>query len=64
MKRITTELDPQFLEDQEHQHDLSVTSVGIRFEGAIQMIMLQEFISELMQTKGVDLFRYKGILEI
>ena len=64
LKRITTELDPQFLEDQEHQHDLSVTSVGIRFEGAISMIMLQEFISELMQTKGVDLFRYKGILDI
>jgi G3E family GTPase len=64
LKRITTELDPQFLEDQEHQHDLSVTSVGIRFEGAISMIMLQEFISELMKTKGVDLFRYKGILDI
>lgn len=35
LKRITTELDPKFLEDQEHQHDLSVSSVGIRFEGAI-----------------------------
>jgi G3E family GTPase len=64
LKRITSELDPQFLEDQEHQHDLSVTSVGIRFEGGISMMLLQEFISELMQTKGVDLFRYKGILDI
>jgi len=64
LKRITTELDPKFLEDQEHQHDLSVSSVGIRFDGAISRMMLQDFISELMQTKGNDLFRYKGILDI
>ena len=28
------------------------------------MMALKEFISELMQTKGTDLFRYKGILSI
>ena len=63
LKKIT-EMDPEFLTDQEHQHDTSVSSVGMRFEGAIDMLALNNFISELMQSKGVDLFRYKGILSI
>ena len=64
MKRITSELDPKFLEDQEHEHDQTVTSVGLKFEGGISMESLQDFIGELMQTKGPDLYRYKGILDI
>lgn len=28
------------------------------------MESLQDFIGELMQTKGPDLYRYKGILDI
>jgi G3E family GTPase len=63
LKKIT-EMDPEFLTDQEHQHDLTVSSVGMRFEGPIDMGALNSFISELMQSKGVDLFRYKGILNI
>lgn len=64
LERITSSLDPTFLEDQEHEHDSSVTSVGIRFPGELNLHQLQGWISELMQIKGTDLFRYKGVLAV
>jgi G3E family GTPase len=64
LQRILTGLDPQFLVDQEHQHDQTVSSVGVIFDGELAIFELQAWISELMQTKGTDLFRYKGILAV
>lgn len=58
------EMDPTFLEEGEHQHDLSVTSVGFSFEEDLDLSKLAELISYLMREKGTDLYRYKGVLPV
>jgi G3E family GTPase len=58
------EMDPEFLTDQEHQHDLSVTSVGFAFEYDLELFKLQQLIDKMLRELGNDLFRYKGVLPI
>jgi len=59
------DMDPEFLgEDSEHEHDASVTSISFKFEGDLNLGLLNKWIGELMRTKGVDLFRYKGIIAV
>jgi len=61
----TLEMDPEFLNtEQDHQHDLSVTSCSAKFEGELNVNKLQRWISEIIQTKSNDLFRYKGVLAV
>ena len=47
-----------------HEHDDTVTSVGIVVEGNLSRGRFIEFISGLLQTKGQDIFRSKGILAL
>jgi G3E family GTPase len=56
--------DPQFLEQTDHQHDLSVTSVGIDLPGEVDGNRINAWLGDLLRTKGVDIFRSKGILAI
>lgn len=57
--------DPQFLDpDAEHQHDLTVTSVGIELDGDLDIERLNGWLGTLLREKGVDIFRSKGILSI
>jgi G3E family GTPase len=58
------EFEPEFLTnlDEEHEHDSSVSSCSVKFEGELLHRALDEWISELLRTKGADLFRYKGVL--
>lgn len=60
------DLDPRFLDadPSEHQHDNSVSSVGFRFVGDIIRPALEGFISDLLENKGKDLYRFKGVLSI
>ena len=51
-------------EGAEHMHDESVTSVGFEVPGECHFRKLNGWLSNLMMTKGVDLFRSKGILAI
>ena len=51
-------------EGADHKHDESVTSVGFEVAGECQFRRLNKWLSNLMMTKGVDLFRSKGILAI
>jgi hypothetical protein len=44
--------------------DCSVTSVGIVSEGSADMRKLNAWLSGLLQERGPDLFRSKGILAI
>ena len=61
----TLEMDPEFLDtESEHEHDDRVTSTSSRFEGALNVNKLERWIGELMQSKGEDLFRYKGVLAV
>jgi hypothetical protein len=45
--------------DGEHKHDESVTSVGIKCTGAMDPATFKAWLSELLQEKGVDIFRSK-----
>ena len=58
------EFEPEFLTnfDEEHQHDETVTSVSVKFEGELLAQALSYWISDLITEKGADLFRYKGVL--
>ena len=61
----TLGMDPEFLDtDAEHEHDERVTSTSSRFEGALNVNKLESWIGDLMQSKGEDLFRYKGVLAV
>lgn len=59
------DFDPEFLdEDQEHQHDSTVTSLGVKVEGSVNMIMLETWIQRLITKEGANLYRYKGIMSV
>ncbi|MFF2145085.1 CobW family GTP-binding protein [Kitasatospora sp. NPDC058190] len=56
--------DPTFLTETEHQHDTTVTSVGIDLEGELDEDRLNAWLGQLLRTQGADIFRSKGILAI
>jgi G3E family GTPase len=59
------EMDPEFLKtDGDHQHDESVTSVSVVFQGDILMHKAQKWVGKLLRTKANDLFRYKGVFAV
>merc|ERR1712087_702402 len=59
------EMDDAFLADnQDHQHDSRVSSVGIDVAGEVVQQKLNEWIGWLLKEKGVDLFRSKGVLAV
>lgn len=47
-----------------HVHDDRVTSCGFELEGEMDMMKLNGWLSKLLQERGPDLFRSKGILAI
>jgi G3E family GTPase len=48
----------------DHVHDTSVSSVGITIAGDLDAKKLNKWMSELLQAKGPDIFRMKGVLSI
>merc|ERR1719223_673655 len=59
------EREDEFLaDDQEHQHDSRVSSVGVDIAGEVDESKLQGWIGWLLKEKGTDLFRSKGILAV
>jgi len=57
------EMDPEFLSpDAEHQHDETVYSVGFERAGDLDMERTNTWIAKLLQEKGVDIYRMKGVL--
>jgi len=57
-------MDPEFLDDGDHEHDQTVSSVSWRTVAEFDVNLLQSWIGKLMQTKGNDLYRYKGVLAV
>ena len=47
-----------------HSHDDDVTSVGISTPGDLDSKKLNTWISELLRTKGNDIYRMKGVLSV
>ena len=58
------EIDPEFLGEEAHEHDDSVYSRSIVETGAINLEKLNDWMSNLLQTQGPNIFRMKGILNI
>jgi G3E family GTPase len=61
----TLEVEPGFLtDDHAHEHDEAITSVALIEARPIDHQKLHDWISVLLQTRGPDIFRMKGILNI
>ncbi|CAO2819734.1 unnamed protein product [Amaranthus hypochondriacus] len=48
----------------DHVHDSAVSSVSIVSEGTIDLDELDDWLERLIEEKGEDLYRYKGILSV
>jgi G3E family GTPase len=57
-------IDPQLLEDSSHAHDQSVSSVSIVNSGNVSSKKLTHWLNRLVEVKGRDIFRIKGILNV
>jgi G3E family GTPase len=60
--RCAPEIEKRYAAD--HEHDASVTSVGIHREGAVDPDRLNKWLGKLLREQGADIFRMKGILNI
>ena len=61
----TLEMDPEFLDtNAEHVHDESISSLSICADGDVHMMLVNEFISDVLRNLGNDIFRMKGVLAI
>ncbi len=56
------EVDPAFLESDDHEHDDAVSSFVFRSSKAFDPVKLEDFLSGVIQVYGPDLLRYKGVL--
>lgn len=57
-------IDPDFLDEDAHEHDESVFSISIIEEGSVDADKFNRWIYQLLQDRGADIFRMKGILDI
>lgn len=58
------EIDPEFLNEEAHEHDESVYSLALVEPGALDGKKFEAWMSHLLQTQGPDIFRLKGILNL
>ncbi|OIJ16530.1 cobalamin biosynthesis protein CobW [Anaerobacillus alkalidiazotrophicus] len=61
---LKLKVNPRFLDDHHHHHHNKVTSVAFVEERPLDMRKVDEWMSYLIQHKGEDLLRYKGILYV
>ncbi len=57
-------IDPQFLNEDAHEHDETVGSVAIANPGIVNGDKLNRWLYQLVQAIGQDIFRMKGILNV
>jgi G3E family GTPase len=57
-------IDPEFLEETAHDHDESVYSIAITESGTVDSDKLNRWLYQLVQARGSDIFRMKGILDV
>lgn len=63
--RRVLDFDPEFLsEDAEHEHDSTVTSVAVKCEEPVNINLLDSWINRLIRTDGMNLYRYKGVINV
>jgi G3E family GTPase len=60
----TMAVEPDFLEDHDHQHDPSLESVSIVLGTPFDRARLDAYLKRLLAERGDDIFRLKGIVAI
>jgi G3E family GTPase len=63
LARILT-IEPNFLGEDDHQHDDEITSVALASDRPLDINKFGAWISHLLRTRGVDILRSKGILDV
>ena len=58
------EIEPEFLQDVSHEHDDDIRSFVFRTEKAFDAARIIAFMDVMVREYGVDLLRYKGIINI
>jgi len=58
------EVAPDFLASSEHHHDPAIGSVSLRVGGPVDGRRLNAWLGGLLKTRGGDIFRMKGIVEV
>ena len=58
------EIDPNFLSETAHEHDTTITSVGVEVMEPLDEGKLDGWLRKLVRERGTDIFRMKGILSI
>ena len=58
------EIEPNFLGEDDHEHDQSITSVCVTADRPLDINKFASWISRLLRERGVDILRSKGILDI
>ena len=57
-------MEPDFLKDEDHQHDTTISSVGLKFQGDLNNLLFNNFVKKYVMANNQDLFRYKGVISI
>lgn len=57
-------VDPMILEEHDHEHDDSIGFVSLTESAPIDHRKLNNWLNTLVQSKGYDLFRMKGVLNL
>jgi G3E family GTPase len=58
------EIEPGFLEDDDHEHDDQVHSFVYKTDKPFDSVKLEEFLSAMIQVYAQDMMRYKGVLSV
>ncbi len=58
------DVDPKLLVEDAHQHDETVTSVGVEIKGDLDEKKLNQWLGALLRERGQDIFRMKGIFAV
>ncbi|RDI56047.1 CobW family GTP-binding protein [Nocardia mexicana] len=56
--------DPNWLEDDGHQHDPRLASVGIELEGTVDQRALEQWLTAHLRERGDDVYRVKGLFAV
>ena len=58
------QIDPNLLDEHEHEHDQDIACVAVRQAGALDPVAFNRWLYALVQSKGRDLLRLKGVVDL
>lgn len=57
-------IEPQFLDDDAHEHDESVRCVALNVSAPVDSVRFNRWLNQVVQNHGKSIFRLKGILDV